>query len=712
MKEIDDNKESQEEVPSRKRRLGLIALIATTNFLLAAVVAITLLAWWKPGPEKEPDPPPVHPMDVARTIAGGDSVLLAGRTKDAVVVYESALRASDATDDTRQSIAFRIGLCAELENQLDQAFRYYQGANRGDFGEASLASEINSARILFRQGHLQNAHGRLAKLAAIESLPVSKQTRLGDRVRYALALVVAAEALQHLPTSPAAIEHLFPHRIEHSISEILAMAPVEGSQAPSQGPGGNGLRTGLKISSLGRNPYETLVSCHLADSTSKSLLNELARLSGWKIVISPEADEVMSVKTITIQINDKTAAEVLSLSLSPQQLFWAFDEDTLIVDRLENFNKDLVLTLRIRRAASLLNDALALAPNDKLAPQALLALGNLAAADNRTERAETYYRSLLQRHSRHPTAAAAKFNLAKHNYQQKRFEVAFQQFQEVSDVGARGDVVALAFLYLGRMQLEMGKSGQAKRNLSRSAALTTDADIVANAISSLAASYLMRPEDAAFEAANSVMLEHRDILRAPSWFNLTAFLSSLSRYRAALTKLEKKRRAQELLAASVKVNPQSFFGDFGFFLVGDAFSELNVTSQALRVYRDGLDRTRGRPTYNRLLHRVALAHRKNGEPHHAMEALEELIALQDSPWSDRASVELAEILMERLEYERCVTHCSGVIQQSQSQESQRQLLSLLGRAYEELGDHEQAALCFAGFLPVSMADQETQEVKR
>ena len=641
--------------------------------------------------------PEVESANGLHLLAQGDTAMSSGRYQQAAEFYQAA---GKTNLPNKGLIAYRLGVCAEFDHRLDDAIKHYQNANQQDFSETSLAALLGAARILYKQKQFDVASQSLAYVAAIKELPVLAQTQLRSKVLYAHALTVAAQTTQGLPKSPTATAHLFTHQLNYPLEEVLALVPLDAPPVAMPRPVGDNTRSGVTLQYQGQTPFDTLIACHIANIPATGILEELARVSSWKISITPTAHETMAAKRTFVQLNGKTAAEVLSLVLEPLRLFWSFEDDTLVIDRMDNFNRDFVLTRQIRRGNALLLDALAESPGDPLAPEAYLALGNLAAIDQKKQRAETYYQDLQQRYPQHSATHIASFNLAKARFIRQDYRPASELFYEVADTRGLTEIRALAFLYLGRLHLNNGEIKPAKRALSRSIAMTSDPDVRAHAATTLASAYLIRPRDNGYTAANAVLMESRDRLQQPPYANVAVFLSALTRYRHAIRPGEVARRTKELISATVKVKPKAFFGEFGYLLIGDAFAELNFTSEAQRVYEEGIRNTRGNPMHGVLLYRVATELRKRDDLEAAAEALEEL-AQTDSPWASTASIELAEIMMRDADFERCIQHCRRSLLQGYPEASQAKLLAVLGRAYEELGRHEQASLCFAGFLPAS-----------
>jgi hypothetical protein len=74
------------------------------------------------------------------------------------------------------------------------------------------------------------------------------------------------------------------------------------------------------------------------------------------------------------------------------------------------------------------------------------------------------------------------------------------------------------------------------------------------------------------------------------------------------------------------------------------------------------------------------------------------LAQSKSPWTPLAEFQLARIDLQENRPGECVQRCRKLLYQPTTLETAA-LLGLLGQALERLGQHDQAARCFAGQFP-------------
>jgi hypothetical protein len=75
------------------------------------------------------------------------------------------------------------------------------------------------------------------------------------------------------------------------------------------------------------------------------------------------------------------------------------------------------------------------------------------------------------------------------------------------------------------------------------------------------------------------------------------------------------------------------------------------------------------------------------------------VEFDDDQWSRLALRQLAEIYVETRQAIACIETCKKLWESELTGEEKQAALEILGTAYQQLGEHHTAALCFAGMLP-------------
>lgn len=702
-----DDETSKSRIMSRfSRRTLLIGGLVFGNLFVVGMLAAYVML--RPAQVTVVEAPKTEPIDPLQTISRGDALLLGGRTQEAIELYKTSAKVSSPHTS---AVAYRLGISGEIVGDLAEALRYYQIANNQDLSETSIAAQLGEARVYYQQNDFQSATRILTPLAGLSALPVLSNTRLGAEVSFMRSLTYSARSQSQLPTSLMDPRHLFRENLDLFAANALQLVPIEGNPLSMRVPIGDDTRVGIKILGQASTPSTTLASCGFQGQQAAVLLELIARETGWKIKVSAAANDVLTAARVEVQLRDKTIGEILTVMLESPGLFWAFQEDTLLVDQIEQFPPELVADRYRTHANSLLLDALAEAPSHSLAPQAYLALGNLAVMNQRPEQAVVFYKDVRQRYPKNPVAQRASLNLAKTLLAQSKRQQAEETLYDIIDSRAGSQVIPLAFLLLGDLHLAAEDLEKAKQELSRGLALATQAEIRAAAAMTLAAVYLMQRTDSASSTANAVLMENRDILRDERWAEAVVFLSALTRYRVALRPADVRRTGRELINAATKVDPGSFFGGYGYLLVGDAFSELSLASEATRLYAEGAKQRVPEPVRDILLYRLGTEQRQQNDLTAAKRTFEKLVKKPKSGLAPKAAIDLADLFLQDGQLQDCVDHCRDSLAKSYTEQQNIALLRVLGHAYQELGQHEQASLCFAGFLP-SPSPLQTAELSR
>lgn len=683
-----DSDKGSESLWSRYR-LQFLAGLVGVNLVIAGILTVVLF-----GGSKEPEPPPQAPppVDVVATTARADELLLSGQAELALEQYQIAAQASNPVTP---SLTYRIGLSAEQVGKQEDALQAFKVVSSEKHKETAFAGRLGEARIYYQRKSFPLAMKVLSPAVLVSGSAAYSLSQIGAHINYMLALALTAEADARLPSSTLATEHLFAPKLQFDVDELLELVPV-GAPPAMISPKEESI--GIKVHGGSSRPSTTLVSAGFRQQTVAEILDLLAAATAWKVQLSDVATEIVVAKRVAVDVRDKTVAELLSLILEPRQLFWKFDGETLSIDRIEVMPQAVIVDRHMSRASELLQTALADAPDHRMASQAYLALGNVAGQQGRSDRARAFFQEIADRFPTDETIQTATFNLAKILYSKGEMEAAVAAFYNVIDERRGVALEPLSYLFVGRIFLDAGDTNKAKKALGRSVALAQESDVKATAALSLSAAYLLGKESGSAAAANAVLMESRDKLQDPPFRKQAIFLSALTRFRAASPQTV-SRLGDELLSAAAHVDPAEFFGNYGYVLVGDAFGELNIASETVKHYLEGLSLTRGLPMYNKLMFRLGREYRRQGQYHQAKESFLELAASESDEWAPLAVIEVAELLLKMNELEDCRTHCYWALERNFPDETNAALLRYLGQVFEEFGDHKNAGLCFAGFLP-------------
>jgi tetratricopeptide (TPR) repeat protein len=199
-------------------------------------------------------------------------------------------------------------------------------------------------------------------------------------------------------------------------------------------------------------------------------------------------------------------------------------------------------------------------------------------------------------------------------------------------------------------------------------------------------------------AANAVLQEARAQVTQEPFRPLAVFLDSFARYRAAVNPKLAQREASELLAALLAVRDDHVLGPVGKLLRGQAYREIGMSEQMAAIYEQALPETVG-PLAAEMAYVLGEYVFTADNRGRARQLFSSVVTMQRPPWTHRAQLKLAELALLDKRPQECLQRCRQVLEEHPSADVSN-TLKLMGRAFDQLGDHRQAARCFAGRMPL------------
>ena len=558
-----------------------------------------------------------------------------GKSLEASHAYQAAIAASSPAPQ----LVYRLGLCAERLGKIEKAQDYYETLVRPEPTVMSFAGTLGQARLYYLERKLDSCLEKLSEMSLVSGLDIYTETQIGSDVDFFAALTQSELATSGLTHNPLDAGHVFTANVEFRPEHLLRLAQIEVT-LPDMSV--NGMTPAITVHGKVGGPSTTLVSTNFSNQPLALIVETLGQEIGWEVRLSTVAREILLVKRDDVIITDRTASELLSLLLERHGLSWSFNENVISITQQTALETPEMNSRRRIRSIELLQRALAETPDHSMAPFAYLALGNLAAINGRNQSAEAYFGQLVERFPRHSASQIATFNLAKVKYANGRTLQAMESFYEVVNLRYGTRLDTLSYLFLGKLHLELANAKAAKTELSRCISMADTSEITATATLTLAAAYLLKDDASSAMSANAVLMENRDALKLKPHKAPAAFLSSLTLFRTTSGETERQRRGQELLAATLQVEPSDFFGTFGYLLMGQAFTDVGLVEETIRLYREGLNTSVSETTRNELLFRLAGEYEKQGQMSLARDCLQELTTT--AAWASKAAISLAELL--------------------------------------------------------------------
>jgi tetratricopeptide (TPR) repeat protein len=329
-----------------------------------------------------------------------------------------------------------------------------------------------------------------------------------------------------------------------------------------------------------------------------------------------------------------------------------------------------------------------------LAPQALVSLGNIALSEGRGDDALALYTEVLEKYPTDPARSAAWFNLGKLQLGRDHTDAALDAFWHVIDSGGSPDVASVAYLYIGRLLIDAEQPRRAITPLIRATKWAPGASIRSKSVLCLAAAYLLYGNP---KGANEVLMDFRSDVGSEAIE--AAFLGSLARYRVTNNPSRRFVEGQSLLSAVDAVQPQEFFGGYGWYLCGGAYEELMLPEMAAGIYQQAFDANERPPYHDALAYRLATCLAESGDAAAARQRLAYMLQHSADDWQRRAGFRLSQLQLESNQLLDAARTAHDLVGRCTEHADEARALQLLGTSYQRLGDHAAAAMCFAGSLP-------------
>ena len=364
------------------------------------------------------------------------------------------------------------------------------------------------------------------------------------------------------------------------------------------------------------------------------------------------------------------------------------EEETLTIARVEADNEPSRTMV-----AWTLNSLITSAPKHRLAGHARFALGRLAQADGDHAQAVKHYSSLVGRTSS-PLAIRAAYNAGVSYYQLGDLPRACEQLTFVVHGAPGHELHTRSTILLGRLLLDRGESREAAFQLQRVAGARLPPEDQACASVFLGMAHLM--QDQPREAAEA-LFEDKPHFEDRSVRNAAAFLTALARYRL-LTGAPQEREASFLFRSLVAIESDAeWLGPTGQFLIGRALHELGLSDRMVELYTRSLEHHVPANIANEMKFAIAEQRQAEKKPEDAKSLWQEVSIGGEGVWQNKSRLRLAELALADGRADDCVDACRSLHHADGIR--QTEVLKLMGRAYEHLGNDTRAAQCYAGQMP-------------
>lgn len=628
----------------------------------------------------------------ASAIDVGDQLLLEGNAAAAWREYEWAFRHGEL--EGRPDVHFRMGLSSEHLGDFDRALVEYRLAASAARDDARrVAALMGQARVWVGLGKRQEARSLLSSLW-LTSGEWDHSAAAARECVYALADTCVRDCVRDSEPEWSDGGLLLPAWQAGDVTTWLTLMnpAAESNEMPPIPPGVQIAQKSLS------EPEGVFVRLNLTRLPLETAIESLCGQAGFSVTWTPAARQSTLGRTVQPTVRIANLGVCLDLMTAGTGLSWtSVDGAIQFVGRAEVSPE--VLAERERRAAArVVTHAILQHADTRHSPRGYLALGNLTMLDDRPAEAASYYQQLLRQFPRADVKIEAWFNLAKAQLAAGQTGQALDAFYHVVDGGSGHPVEATAYLYIGRLILESGDARRAASAYMRSSVLARNRHVRSLSVLGLSAAFLLSENPA---GADLVLMEHRQDLVSAPYCNAAAYLGAAARHDAAQQDGLRAREAQNLLASLGQIEPASFFGSYGWHLLSGSFEVLGLDERAAELRGAALKLTpppafHGAMTLSQAEWLIARARSQE-----AMQLLTQLAEEGSSDWASRARIRMLEFDVANGEPQTAVLRCRERLASCDSDADKRELLRLMGAAYQRAGDHTSAALCYSGRDPAA-----------
>lgn len=589
------------------------------------------------------------------------------------------------------AILFRLALCAEAAGRHAAALEAYRKISGTQTDPAWVGvSRYGEARCLAATGRHEGLQTDLLRRALLD------ETELLPTVRNEVLHLVGRDLWrEHTVTSATDLLKDTTMAVPEWIADpgqLLKELPLLIHETPV--PAG---RNEFRVLSLsGADPGEIRVRLNCGVTRVEPLLTNLIKGCRLKLDVSEAANEMLQGRSQQIHVGDRSVALLLDGLTLPYELAWISDSGTIQIRHRSEVSEADWRKTRVDAAERILRHVVIDGPGSSQSGHSRLALSTLLFEQKRAADAVQFLQVQLETDPRSVVETEAAFNLGKCLMLLNEREDARQAFLRSIDAsGGLLDVRIAAYIFHSRLLVEDGKGKTATTTMMRGLSLARGSELEPFAALQLASIYLMLGNP---QGANSVLMGRREELDQSPARSGAAFVSALSRFRAAVLSDRREREGWSVVSALSEFHAADACGGHWAVLVAEACNDLGLTEQALESWRLALEKLPACQLRNEVILRLSQRYEEEGQYQNA----QLLLASFNDGNTDTAmaaKVHTAELALAERDPEKAIRLCRNIIDSTENAGIERQALRVMGQAYEAQENYQAAVSCFAGLLP-------------
>lgn len=623
-------------------------------------------------------------------MAVADEELASGDYVQAMQHYQTLRQKSDGVPGV--AILFRLALCAEASGRHSAAIEAYRriSGTQSDPAWAGVAryGEARCLCALKKHQGLQADLLRRAILDETEFLPTvrGEVLHLIGRDLWREQSNVASTDLLEDQTLVVPEWSADPGRLLDELPLLIHETPVQA------GP------TEFRVLHLkAEAPEETIVRLNCGTTRCELLLRNLVRCCEYEIEISEQAVQALSGRTQQVHVTEQNLALLLDGITISAGVAWTRIGAVISILHPEEMSPNELRQSRVAAAERILRAAVMEIPGSLQAGHSRLALSTLLFEQKRATDALQFLQVQMESAPRSIVETEAAFNLGKCLMLLNQRDEAIEAFlRSIDSSGGLADVRIAAYIFHSRMLLEDNHGKQAIQSMMRGLSMSEGSSLEPLAAIHLASLYLTLGNA---QGCNSVLMERRESLVDSPGRDGAAFLSALSRFRAAVLADRREREGAAVVSALAEFDASNYCGGHWAVLVASACEEMGLSQESSEAYSLALRKLPQSELRNQTVLKLASHYQADNQLEEARVLLATLSSSETNQLAVQARLHSAALALEQRKPDEAIAACRLLMESDKTSKTQRASLRIMGQAYELKKDHQAAIYCFAGMLP-------------
>ncbi len=623
-------------------------------------------------------------------MAVADEELASGDYVQAMQHYQTLRQKSDGVPGV--AILFRLALCAEASGRYAAAIEAYRriSGTQSDLAWAGVAryGEARCLSALKKHQGLQADLLRRAILDETEFLPTVR-----GEVLHLIGRDLWREQSNVVSTDLLDDQTLVVPEWSADPGRLLDELPMLIHETPARAGSTEFRVLNLKEES----PEETIVRLNCGRTRCELLLRNLVQCCEYEIELSDMAAQALDGRTQQVHVTEQNLALLLDGITISAGVAWNRNGNIISIVHPEEMSPDELRLSRLGAAERILRSAVMEIPGSQQAGHSRLALSTLLFEQKRATDALQFLQVQMESSPRSIVETEAAFNLGKCLMLLNQRDEAVGAFlRSIDSSGGMADVRIASYIFHSRMLLEDNHGKQAIQSMMRGLSMSEGSSLEPLAAIHLASLYLSLGNA---QGCNTVLMERRETLVDGPGREGAAFLSALSRFRAAVLADRREREGAAVVSALTEFDAANYCGGHWAVLVASACEELGLSQESSEAYSLALRKLPQSQLRNQTVLKLASHYQADNQLEKAKVLLATLSSSETDQLAIQARLRSAELALEQRKPDEAIAVCRLLMKSDKTSKTQRASLRIMGQAYELKKDHQAAIYCFAGMLP-------------